>query len=209
LDEVGEIPLEMQAKLLRVLQERTVRRVGDTRDRPVDVRVIAATNKTVSGLAAPEWLRADLFYRLARAVVRLPSLRERAEDITTMLERELARVSPRRQMSGAFAERCLRHDWPGNARELAAVLRYAERLARDADAARSAAVLLDEQFLPPLQPRTEHAVAEEATPGEITPEVLKAALRAADGNVSAAATKLGVHRNTVHRYMKRFGIDDE
>ncbi len=123
LDEIGEIPLAMQAKLLRVLQEQEVERVGDTRTRKVDVRIVAATNRDLKKEAAAGRFRQDLFYRLGVFPLEVPPLRERSEDIALLAAhfvrataKKMNRPAPR--FTKAHAEQLTTHDWPGNIREL-------------------------------------------------------------------------------------------
>ena len=128
LDEIGELPLPAQTKLLRVLQEKAVQRVGDSATRPVDVRVIAATNRTLTKEVARGRFREDLFYRLAVAVLKLPPLRERAGDIGLLADDFLLKVINNDSAEGlgyrsknlsASARNVLsQHPWPGNIREL-------------------------------------------------------------------------------------------
>jgi len=126
LDELGELPLDAQVKLLRVLQEGEVTRVGRVEAVKVDVRVIAATNRSLTDEIAARRFREDLFYRLAVAVLRLPSLRERRGDLPALIEHFLARVNQAAQVHGDVEKRLspsarnvlLAHDWPGNVREL-------------------------------------------------------------------------------------------
>ena len=130
LDEIGELPLDLQPKLLRALQEREIERVGSSRTRRVDVRVIAATNRTLVDEVRAGRFRADLFYRLAVFPIQLPPLRERREDIAAIARSTLNRLSRRlgRQLEG-FTEpsiyRLERYDWPGNVRELLNVVERA------------------------------------------------------------------------------------
>ena len=133
LDEVGEMPLTMQVKLLRALQERTIRRVGGTDEVEVDVRLIAATNRNLETLVQERRLREDLYYRLNVIPIRLPALRERREDIPILarhfLER-FGREADRRvtQISEEAMQRLLRYSWPGNVRELENVMERAVAL---------------------------------------------------------------------------------
>lgn len=134
LDEVGELPAAAQVKLLRTLQEGTVVRVGADQPRNVDVRVIAATNRTLTDEVAAGRFREDLFYRLAVAVLKLPPLRERAGDVGLLADRLLAQVNAEsadepgycdKELSAAARNVLLRHPWPGNVRELLNTLRRA------------------------------------------------------------------------------------
>jgi transcriptional regulator with PAS, ATPase and Fis domain len=123
LDEVGEVPLPLQVKLLRVLQDREVRRVGENRQRQVNVRVIAATNRNLAEEVAERRFRRDLFYRLRVVEIVVPPLRERPEDIQSLAQALLEKVAQKmhRTIAGytpAALERILRYPWPGNVREL-------------------------------------------------------------------------------------------
>ena len=127
LDETGELPLAAQVKLLRVLQEKAVTRVGDTKPQTVDARIIAATNRNLLEETAEGHFRADLFYRLAVAILRLPPLRERKEDIPILLDDVLAKANQEllargkeknKKFSDLAKNIMLRHSWPGNVREL-------------------------------------------------------------------------------------------
>jgi len=131
LDEVGELSLDLQVKLLRVLQEGQVTRVGTTTPQPVDVRIVAATNRTLSAEVAAGRFRGDLFFRLAVALIRLPPLRERAGDLTLLADHLLAQINQEyasdpgweaKTLAPAARNRLGRHSWPGNVRELANTL---------------------------------------------------------------------------------------
>ena len=133
LDEVGEMPLSMQVKLLRALQEKTIRRVGGTEEIEVDVRVIAATNRRLEDLVQEKRLREDLFYRLNVIPIRLPPLRDRREDIPILAQHFLegfGREADRRvtKISEEAMKRLVRHSWPGNVRELENVIERAVAL---------------------------------------------------------------------------------
>ncbi len=125
LDELGELPLELQPALLRVLEQRQVRRVGDSRMRPVDVRVVAATNRNLEDDVAAGRFREDLYYRLAVVEVPLPALRERPEDLPLLIERLLIEIPFEhgiQTVSAAVLDRFSEWSWPGNVRELRNVL---------------------------------------------------------------------------------------
>ena len=123
LDEIGEIPASIQAKLLRVLQEHEIRRVGESRSRKVDVRIVAATNRTLADDIARSTFRHDLYYRLRVIELRVPALRDRRCDIVPLarvfLDQAVARLGRRIDgMTPRAADQLVRYDWPGNVREL-------------------------------------------------------------------------------------------
>jgi DNA-binding NtrC family response regulator len=137
LDEIGELPISVQVKLLRALQEREIRRVGETQARPVDVRVVAATSRALEQMVEDGEFRQDLFYRLAVMPLRIPPLRERREDIPVLAEHFLTTINERlgTKVEGldADAQRVLLgYDWPGNVRELENTLEHAAVLAEGA-----------------------------------------------------------------------------
>jgi transcriptional regulator with PAS, ATPase and Fis domain len=205
LDEIGELPLEVQPKFLRVLQERTIRRVGDAKERPVDVRVVAATNRVLEDEIAKGRFRADLYWRLAETSVRLPPLRERPEDLAYFVEESLRHVSAP-AASAKLIEEVLLRDWEGNVRELGIACGRAARSAGDAQASS-----VDVRHLPPRPELRAPAIQQEAADDGalrrgLTAQQVTRALTARRGNVSMAAADLGVHRNTLHRYIARYGI---
>src|SRR5262249_12828024 len=135
LDEVGDVPLELQPKLLRVLQEREFERLGSTRTRRVDVRVIAATNRDLEQMVADELFRSDLFYRLNVFPIRVPPLRERADDIPELARYFAARAARRRgraapAIPAAVVQMLQAWHWPGNIRELENVIERAVILSK-------------------------------------------------------------------------------
>jgi DNA-binding NtrC family response regulator len=141
LDEIGEMPLGLQPKLLRVLQEREFDRLGDTRSVKVDVRVIATTNRTLTEMVREGKFRADLYYRLNVIPLALPPLRERAEDIRELAEHFLRLYGAQGRalhLTAEFIERLEGHDWPGNVRELANCLRRTVALAAGPEIGREA-----------------------------------------------------------------------
>jgi DNA-binding NtrC family response regulator len=206
LDEIGEVSEAFQAKLLRVLQDGEVLRVGGSHPRRVDVRVVAATNRDLAAEVAAGRFREDLFYRLNVIPVRLPPLRERRDDIVPLARHflaQLGRESGRPLGLDAAAEaRLLEHGWPGNARELRNVLERAAVLA-------SGDLLGPEDLLleppprgpaPPahgtLQQHLERAAAER----------IRVALGATGGRRAEAAARLGIDRATLFRWMRRLGL---
>jgi DNA-binding NtrC family response regulator len=207
LDEVGDVPMRMQAQLLRVLQEGEVRRVGGSEPIPVDVRVISATNRDLSGEVAAQRMRPDLLYRLDVLSLRVPALRERADDIPELawhiLAQHAARTGARLpELAGETLERLRAHAWPGNVRELENVLARAM-------AASSRGVILPED-LPPLP----GAAPEVAARGidhdwpsleELERRYVQRVLERCGGNKTGAAQVLGVDRRTLQRLFAGLG----
>jgi two-component system, NtrC family, response regulator GlrR len=232
LDEIGDAPVQVQVKLLRVLQEREVISVGATRSVSVDVRVIAATHRDLRAEVERGTFREDLFYRLHVVPIELPSLRERREDVPLLAELFLARAASRHHLGtphlSSEALRILRdHDWPGNVRELANVIEGAALLATDG-------VLRPQHVLAVLsrsgdERRTAFAEVEPEVPessvagsipmlaGRELPPLrearesfdrayLEESLRRSGGNVSAAARLAGRNRTDFHALLKRHGL---
>jgi len=204
LDEVGELKLELQAKLLRVLQERRFERVGGSRALEVDVRFIAATNRDLAVLQQQGRFREDLYHRLAVFPIRLPALRERPGDIVPMARallqrscRELKRA-PLRLAPDAERKLASWH-WPGNARELANALERAAILA-DGD------VLTAERIW--LEPAGTAAPANALKSlAELERDAIERTLQAVEGNRRRAAEILGIGERTLYDKIKRFGLE--
>jgi PAS domain S-box-containing protein len=208
LDEVGELPLDMQAKLLRVLQEQELERVGGTQTIKVDVRVIAATNRDLSAAVRTNAFRADLFYRLNIFPLRVPPLRERAEDIP-LLAAHFVRLfaermgKPARRIAPDTLERLARYDWPGNVRELANLLERAVILC-------NGTVIGDDHL--GLLALTSPAAASAAFPTleEVERQHLLRALEQTGGVLAGpkgAARLLGLSRSTAWSRMRKLGIE--
>jgi len=202
LDEVGDMPLAMQAKLLRVLETGEVRPLGAPRGRRVDVRVLAATHRDLRARVAEGLFRADLFYRLAVVVVRVPPLRERAEDVPLLAARFLAERGddPPRRLSEGARELLRRRAWPGNVRELKNALEracaFGGRVLTVSDFGFLAGEL--EPPGPAPDPRAPVLPLDEVARREV-----RRALARSGGNVRAAARLLGVHPSTLYRRLKR------
>lgn len=236
LDEVGEMPLTMQVKLLRVLQERELTRVGGEEVLPVDVRLITATNRDLYREVGAGRFREDLFYRLNVITLHIPPLRERIEDIPLLAQdflfgfakknnKEIKGFTPRAM------DRLLRHPWPGNVRELMNVIERGVVLSRGdflddgdlsllspagqeriAEAARSFTPShgLKEKEQPPT--REIAATADEATKSgtssleDVERKTILETLASADGNKSEAARRLQITRRTLHKKLKKYGM---
>jgi DNA-binding NtrC family response regulator len=198
LDEVAAAPARVQVALLRVLQERRVRPLGGEADRPVDVRVVAATNADLDAALAAGAFRRDLYYRLAAVVVRLPPLAERREDIpllaASLLERAARRHGVQATLAPRALERLVEHDWPGNVRELAHVLERAVLLGRGG--------VIGASDLP-LGP----AEDEVPTLEQVEREHIRGVLARCAGNKLRAARLLGIPRASLYRKIARYGID--
>jgi DNA-binding NtrC family response regulator len=207
LDEIGEVPPAMQVKLLRVLQEREVRRVGENRDRKVDVRVLAATNRDLLAEVHAARFRQDLYYRLRVVEIRVPPLRERREDVLPLARAFLAEATARlgRRLTGftpAAANQLVRHDWPGNVRELENAVERAVVLARGSR--------VDVGDLPEevgLALPKAHAAGGVRPLAEIEREYIQAVLRANGGNRSRSAGQLGIGEATLYRKLREYGGD--
>ena len=208
LDEVGDIPPEIQPKLLRVLQEQEFERLGGGRTIRVDVRVIAATNREIANMVAAREFRSDLYYRLNVFPIRVPPLRERVEDIP-LLVRFFAQMYSRRMSRSIETiptetmEALVRYSWPGNVRELENLIERAVIL--------SPSTVLRVP-LAELHAAAPHAPPDVATLEEMEREHIRQALRASRGQLSGAggaAARLGMKRTTLQSKMKKLGIERE
>ncbi len=207
LDEVGEFSPCMQAKLLRVLQEHEVKRVGGTESFKVDVRVIAATNKDLGALVAGGKFREDLFYRLSVVTIVLPPLRERREDIpllaTHFLKAHVAvNDKPVSGISSGAMALLVEHEWPGNVRELEHAIERAVALTTNP-------VLLPEDLPPKLGDAARQGGADTVPPlglREVVTRHVRRVLKEARWNKKLAAQLLGIHRRTLYRIAKRYEI---
>ena len=208
LDEIGDLPMSVQVKLLRVLESKTFERVGESRSISVDVRIITATNKNLPALIEQEKFREDLFYRINVIPVHLTSLRERKEDIPHLVDFFIKRLSSTHQsnirgLTPQAMKIFMDHPWPGNVRELKSALEYSFVVA-DSD-------LIKPEELPVnlIQSAVSlQAVASAGRPDEEgQKKELIEALRQSKGNKSQAARILGINRVTVLNRMRKYGID--
>jgi two-component system response regulator AtoC len=214
LDEIGEIDPAIQVKLLRALGERTVQRVGSNHSVPVDVRVVAATNKDLEVLVREGKFRDDLFYRLDVVRIHLPPLRERREDIPLLTNAfliEFARQNNRKivGLTPDAQEALTRYAWPGNVRELRAAIEHGVALCRG-----------ERIGVRDLPPRITGQSASPSRPGlpgpasvrgslrleEMERTFIQAALQQTEGNITEAAKLLGISRRTLHRKLKTYRL---
>jgi transcriptional regulator of acetoin/glycerol metabolism len=203
LDEIAELPLEVQAKLLRVLETRQVTPLGATQAREVKLRLCSAAQSDLREAVGEGRFREDLYYRVARPSVRVPPLRERAEEIPWLLEAALGATASGVAAHASLVEEALLRPWPGNVRELLAEVKEAARRARDAgERIVGASHLAREAGLPFAA-----AASPETLPGALEASPVEAALRATAGNVTEAARRLGVHRNQLRRWLVQNGVD--
>jgi DNA-binding NtrC family response regulator len=209
-DEVSEMPLKMQVELLRVLQERKIRPVGAELEESVDVRIVASSNKPLKELVAQGAFREDLYYRLSVVTLRLPSLRQRAEEIPALASFFLTRFAeengmPRKRLSREALAKLLRAPWPGNVRQLRHVLESAAVLV-DGDVIEPEAIALDEGG---ERPSVASASSPMAMRKAAERQRIVDALESCNWNKVKAATHLGMPRRTLYRRLKEYGLLDE
>ena len=227
IDEVGELPLDSQAKLLRALEERRIRPVGEAREIPVNVRIVAATNRDLWAEVTAGRFREDLYFRLQVFPLRLPPLRERVSDIPELAVHLLERIgaSARRLDAGAVSA-LTAHHWPGNVRELLNVLRRASLFAGADDVLGgelvrrmvAASIFAHPSMAwraptpPPVVPMAPAAPAvtaaddENLSLAELERQHIERTLTRMGGNVTRAALALGIDRRTLQRKLKAYGI---
>jgi len=212
LDEVSEMPLTMQVKLLRVLQERELTRVGGEKVIKVDVRVIAATNKNLANLITDGLFREDLYYRLNVVSLEIPPLRERRDDIPLLAQHflEMFAAKNRKEIKGftpRAMDQLIRYDWPGNVRELMNAVERGVVLAR--------AEYLDNEDLAIIQSPSQHPAEilpviddkdNNTTLEQVEKDTILRTLENTSGNKSEAARSLGITRKTLHKKLKKYGV---
>ena len=210
LDEVGEVSPGMQVKLLRTLQEREIRRVGENKSRRVDVRVVAATNRELAHGVAGGTFRQDLYYRLKVVELHVPPLRERRDDVLPLARVLLANAALRMKrkissLAPGAADQLLRHDWPGNVRELENAMERAVALARGSR--------VEIEDLPEeIRQAFARLVASKGSVrplDEVEKDYILAALKLNDGNQTHTAEQLRIGSATLYRKLKRYGLIGE
>ena len=209
LDEIGDVPMAVQVKLLRVLQEREIERLGSNRVRQIDVRVIAATNVDLRAALEGGRFREDLYYRLNVMPINIPSLRERKADVPALAQHFMIKYGNGAQfLSSEALEKLMSYEWPGNVRELENVIERSLLLARGDE-------LLANDVRIEMGPRARQSSTEAAflPPGmtldDYEKSILKEALRRANGNKSQAARILGITRNALRYRLGQIGIEDK
>jgi two-component system response regulator HydG len=211
LDEIGDMPLGLQPKLLRVLQERVVRPVGGREEIPIDVRVIAATNRDLESAVEEGRFREDLYYRINVVLVPLPPLRSRGGDILPLAQHFLLHFAARadKKVSGiapAAAEKLVTYPWPGNVRELQNCMERAVALTRFEQ------VRVDDLPEKVRAYRRSHVLVTSDDPSELVPleeverRYLARVMEAVNGNKTAAARILGIERKRLYRMLERLEV---
>src|SRR5437660_1733812 len=232
LDEIGDMPVELQTKLLRALQERTIERVGGHETIRVDVRVIAATNRDLDAAMREGTFREDLYYRLNVVTLNLPPLRERRRDVPLLVEHFLAKHAEElgdRGVAPEALDRLVGYDWPGNVRELENVVQRAMVMATagvilpehlpigPVSAAASVAVdatleeIIERKLMECVRGLRERSSANlyDLVVGLVEKPLLRALLRETSGNQVRAAQILGINRNTLRKKLTEHGIDPD
>ena len=207
LDEIGEMPLSLQPKLLRVLQEREIDRLGDTHPLPVNVRVIATTNRSLSALVEAGTFRADLFYRLNVIPLAVPPLHQRRDDILELAHHFLRKYEPKLQrrqfqITAELAQAMRAYDWPGNVRELENFIRRALALAYS--------TTLGVELFASVPASQAPLAAALPKPGvtlqDLERSLLEATLLATNGNRTRTAEMMGVSLRTVRNKIREYGL---
>jgi transcriptional regulator with PAS, ATPase and Fis domain len=206
LDEIGELPLDLQPRLLRVLESRKVRRVGGMRDRPLDVRIVAATHRNLRADVASGAFRQDLYFRLGAAIVPVPPLRERLEDMPVIIHSLLADLGRADlQVADEVISELRDHNWPGNVRELKNVLACALAFLDPS------ACVLEHHHLRLLPHNAVDSSVERLPLGGLKLDAIERAairqtLALSDGNKVRAAQQLGIAVSTLYEKLRKYGL---
>jgi DNA-binding NtrC family response regulator len=214
LDELGELPLDLQPKLLRALSEKQVKRVGGSVFEPIDVRVLAATRRDLGAEMNAGRFRSDLFFRIAQVRVELPALRERLSDLPLLVEDVCARVGKPQHVQTVLAwieQRMASHDWPGNVRELVNVASVAATLADEPASIDDVLTLARDvgasegQRMP--APGGGFGEAKRAAVASFERDYFIGLAKRCKGNISEMARQSGMERHHVRAYLRKYGID--
>ena len=212
LDEIGDMPVVLQAKLLRVLQEREVRRVGGSTTIPIDVRVVASTHRDLEAAMREGAFREDLYYRLAVFPIEVPPLRARQEDIGLLAEHFRKKHADRlgasvRAISTAATALLVRYEWPGNVRELENVI--CRSLVLETSDVLQAASLPAAVAPPAAAPEAPAGPPTVGTLADLERQAIAAVVEQSGNNLTRAASALGINRATLHRKLKKHGLRDD
>jgi len=210
LDEIGDLSLNMQAKLLREIQEREIKRVGGTKTIPIDVRILAATNKDLQEEIKKGRFREDLYYRLNVVPITLPPLRDRKEDIPLIIDNYLKKKFPSSELSvrnipAEIMDLCMSYDWPGNIRELESTIEHAVILGDtghfnfDNMPIKSIKTQIAGKF-------TSYGDGDNATLDEIEKQHIERTMKSVNGSKSKAAKILQINRSTLYRLIQKYGL---
>jgi two-component system response regulator HydG len=213
LDEIGEMPLSVQPKLLRALQERSIRPVGGDHEVPIDVRIIAATNQDLEARVEDGGFREDLFYRINVVRIELPPLRARGHDILQLAQQAVTRFAHARKkevtgIAAPAAQRLLSYDWPGNVRELQNALESAVALTRFSE------ITVEDLPEKIREYKSSHVIVAGDDPGalptldEVERRYILRVMHDVHGNKALASRILGLDRKTLYRKLERYGDDD-
>jgi DNA-binding NtrC family response regulator len=209
LDEIGDVDPTVQPKLLKVLEEKRFRRMGEVRDRVVDIRLVAATHKDLLQLSRDKTFRADLYFRISTLPLVVPPLRERKEDIPILAEQLLRKFAAGRgrsdvELGGDAMQALIAYPWPGNVRELRNVLERAVLLSSGRVIGRSD--LHFDQAAPDQAEELEEGETDLLTLEEMEKRHIERALRTTGGRVEEAARRLGIPRSSLYQKLKKFGL---
>lgn len=202
LDEIGEMPLDLQVHLLRVLEQKTVTRVGGQEEIPVDVRIIAATNKDLEKAAQEGHFRYDLYYRLNVIALRLPPLRERTQDIPLLTRHFYRQFRGSRDcfIPPDYQRFLMDYPWPGNIRELRNIIERTVSLSPNGE--------LEVKYLPEkIRRPVRNRLSSHVSLNALEEDLLRDLLRTNHGNLTKSADELGIARTTLYRKIKKYGID--
>jgi two-component system NtrC family response regulator len=211
LDEIGEMPLGLQVRLLRLLQEREIEKIGATRTIRVDVRIIAATHRNLEALVAEEKFREDLYYRLAVIPITVPPLRERAEDVPGLIHHFFERSKMRHgrlelQLPESVMVYLMKYHWPGNVRELENLMERLVLLSRSDEVTVADLPEKLRQGLPPAEQQSVTSPGPGAGLKDFERDVILQALRQSDWNKSKAARQLEISRKALMYRIRKHGL---
>ena len=203
MDEIGNLPLAMQAKLLTVLQNRKITRIGSNKVIPVDIRLLSATNKNIQDMVDSGTFREDLLYRLNTIHLEIPPLRERREDIHLFINYFMQRYAAKYEKKEIFLhehalEKLCSYHWPGNIRELQHTIEKAVILC-EGDVIRSKDIFVRQTWSPQFSTTVPNLE-------EVERQAIETAIRQNDGNLTATAEQLGISRQTLYNKIKRFKL---